>query len=212
MLTSFPSFLKSVRVVSLEKYSDMFHQLPLVLRKLKEEEDALTGLVKDLRTKLDDVVADLGKVVARTNQVMQAYQQMGTTFNLPYQEGFVCSWKNLRDVLGTVHSQVEDVGAFLKQPVFEFIKLHGDQTDSLLEFVAKNQRVKQDLTAIKKQISIKGFEKADEITADATKLSCYLNHISHLQFKSFFLLKSRNMMTRLGRETEAHLGRLGTVD
>jgi len=203
--------LKSVRVVSLEKYADMFHQMPLVLGKLKEEEEALSSMVRDLRTKMDDVAADFGKIVGRTDQVMQAYQQMGTTFNLPYQEGFVCSWKNLRDILGTVHTQLQEVGTFLKQPVFEYIKLHGDQTDTLLEFIAKNQKVKCDLTAIKKQVTIKGYLKADEITADLTKLGCYLNHVSHHQFKSFFLLKSRNIMTKLGRETETHLGRLVAV-
>lgn len=189
----------------------MFHQLPSTLEKIKTEEEKLTVMISALQVNLSHLLSDFDTLVSKTDSLLKLYHDMGNLYSLNYKDELGFAYKNLSTGFKLVRDIIADTSLFLTQPVVSFIDLHNQQTSNLLKFISNNQQAKSALGKLNKYISSHKPEFAQEMVNDNRKLTAYLNHVTHNQFKNFFLLKSRDAMLLFGKEIQRYIFKLDEV-
>lgn len=210
-MSGYPSFLRRIEVTNNSKYDDMFHQGGLMIGGLWAEETALSKMLVDFRAKHEAISLEFEAIVKASEKLLESYRVMGTTFELPYAKEMCDGWARFVEVLQLTQMGIKEVGAELQHPAIDFVKLHGAQTPMLLKFMERNQGLKNELIEVRDKIRLEKMDCKATVVEDIERLRGYLNHITHHQFKSFFLLKSRDMLVRIGRELEPQSCRLEEV-
>jgi hypothetical protein len=174
----------------------MFYQIPLSLQKINLEEQKLNSMISGLSDSFASLLNEFDAVISKTEQVFNMYQHLGSLYTLPYKDEISFSFRNLTDSLKLIRERVADSSSFFKCPLFEYIELHNEQVINLQQFIYKYQKLKKDIGKIQNNCNDLG------INEDVFKLTCYLNYVMHNQFKVFYLLKNREIMTFLSSKLE----------
>lgn len=178
----------------------MFYDISPRLTQTSIQEQKLTSMISGLSSKLDSLMAEFDDVIAQIQTVFKQYQLIGNVYGLSYKEDLTCSYKNLEHSFKIMKETLKDSIVFMKQPVFEFIGFHNEQTACLQKYISKNQDIKNNASKIEKICLGSSFEKKDVILSDIEKFYGYINHVTHNQFKSFYLLKNRDIMMMLSKD------------
>lgn len=189
----------------------MFHHTNSVLTKINEEERSFYQSLFEFKMKFEQITNEYSNLVTKGENLLTSYKQMASTFDLEYHEELCFGYKNLGNLMHILKEELTGINEFLKQPTFEFVNLYNEQTSALLQFIDRNQNLKSDIYGIKSQIKKDKMEKKQTILEDIERVCSYLNYVMHHHFKSFYLLKSKEMLGRIGKEIESHYNRLGTV-
>lgn len=189
----------------------MFYHTNNLLSKINEEENGFCKSLSEFKLKFEQLTSEYSKLVVKGENLLSSYRQMALTFNLDYQEELCFGLKNLGEFMKIMDEELAGVNQFFKQPVFDFLNLHAEQTPALLRFIERNQNLKRDLLTTKEKIKQQNIEKRHAIAEDIDRVCSYLNYVMHYHFKSFHLLKSKDMLVKIGREIESHYNRLGEV-
>ena len=175
----------------------MFHQLPTYLDQINKEESKLTKVIGEFTKKLESVIDDFSDVLKQVETQIGLYDKIGTMFNLNYRNEMTMGYRNLQEGLKIVNQRIKNDLGFLKQPVFNFMRLHNEQTETLKKFITQSQEKKKEINKTFNRAIVEKVIKQIEVEKDVNNLNSFLNFVTHNQFRTFFVLKSQNFMLKL---------------
>lgn len=196
-MTSFPSFFKSVKVTNLLKFNDMFHQMPSYLDKFANEERRFIKILNEFSAKFEALIAEFGEVMVAAEQLSAYQDKLGSVFNLSYKEEMMFGYSNLKEAFAKLRDTFRQQLDFLREPLFDFIKLNNEQIKTVENFISKNQSRKAEISRLSNKAIVEKHLKQFEIEPSANQLIAFLNCSTHAQFKTFFVLRSQQIMLKM---------------
>ena len=189
----------------------MFHHLPKSLTELSLEESKLVGEVREFSKKLEALKTEYNSILMRGQKILEMKSGIGSLYSLYYKDELSMGYKNLLDGLRWAGNTLNNFSSFFHQNLFDYLNLHNQQTDCLVKFLVKNQKIKSSLNNIERDYNFRKLEKNDEIQEDIIRTNAFVNNYMHHQFKNFYLIKSRFMMLFLSQHLDYQKSSLDEV-
>jgi hypothetical protein len=164
--------------------------------KCQESEKSVIDLAKRLNDQITTLMTTVHQLQAAFSQLSSILANVGNSFDLPYTEQISSSYSRFASFTATFESSLGDFQSVLKSPFFDFFQYQNEESGNFIDHLRFNKSIKEQLTSIESSISPSGPRYAGHLS-DIQIFRAYLNHLTHYNFKQFYVHKNKMIAERL---------------
>lgn len=176
--------------------NELNNHLEGFITKCQESERSVIDLAKRLNDQITSLIATVNQFQNAFSQLSSILENVGSSFDLPYTEQISSSYRRFAGYTSTFEGSMSEFQSVLKSPFFDFFQYQNEESGNFIDHLRFNKSIKEQLTSIESSLNPSGPRYSGHL-GDIQIFRAYLNHLTHYNFKQFYVYKNKMVAERL---------------
>ena len=163
----------------------------------QETERSVIDLAKRLNDQITSLVATANQFQTAFSKLSTILENIGYGFDLPYTDQISSSYRRFAKYTSTFEGSMIEFQGVLKSPFFDFLQYQNEESGNFIDHLRFNKGIKEQLTSAESSLNPAGPQYHSHLN-DIQIFRAYLNHLTHYNFKQFYVYKNKMVAERLG--------------